>query len=164
MISLHWLTYQTVVHQFKYFLPECVHHTLSRRQLKAILYVTNVVFGMFLTSELVYALWEEVPKLVYYRLICKPVYGKLNIPYRKLCRILVLYNLLKLWPCKCKRTQVKFSSGKHTEERSSFTHFNITDCKARGRLFSMGAYFPVNSVYGKEEENRTSCMAFHIII
>ncbi len=28
---------------------------------------------MFLTSELVYALWEEVPKLVYYRLICKPV-------------------------------------------------------------------------------------------
>ncbi len=35
--------------------------------------VTNVVFGMLLTSELVYALWQEVPKLVYYRLICKPV-------------------------------------------------------------------------------------------
>ncbi len=28
---------------------------------------------MFLTIELVYALWEEVPKLVYYRLICKTV-------------------------------------------------------------------------------------------
>ncbi len=40
---------------------------------KPVLYVPNVVFGMFLTSELVYALWEEVPKLVYYRLICKPV-------------------------------------------------------------------------------------------
>ncbi len=42
----------------------------SEFQLQKIGYV---VLLMFLTSELVYALWEEVPKLVYYRLICKPV-------------------------------------------------------------------------------------------
>ncbi len=35
---------------------------------------------MFLTSELVYALWEEVPKLVYYHLICKPVIHQLPMP------------------------------------------------------------------------------------
>ncbi len=36
-------------------------------------WITNLVFGMFLTSELVYGLWEEVPELACYRLICKPV-------------------------------------------------------------------------------------------
>ena len=31
-LQKHWLTYQTVVHQFRYFPPQCIQNTLSRRQ------------------------------------------------------------------------------------------------------------------------------------
>ena len=46
-----------------------LHHTLSKRQVNFNLKVRL----MFLTSEPVYGVREEVPKLVYYHLLCKPV-------------------------------------------------------------------------------------------
>ncbi len=35
--------------------------------------VIEVEIHLSSAQSVVYALWEEVPKLVYYRLICKPV-------------------------------------------------------------------------------------------
>ncbi len=72
------------------FRKSLVHHTLSRR--------------MFLTSELMYALWEEVPKLVYYRLICKPVscfiesrdLNIISVPLRAYCDVITDCNLYSL--------------------------------------------------------------------
>ncbi len=74
LCTIHWLTHPKGVYQFGYFLPRCIHQILLLSVQCMYAFVLEMHTGMSRQQwDLVYALGQEVPKLVYAFWMCKPV-------------------------------------------------------------------------------------------